>query len=111
MSILRETSVWAWDTEHVLAIWKGKEDGIPQIVAQLNHVFVMCRAKPAISTAEGKEILMVAIGATNLGEALVKITALQIFPDYKGIYREEEAIFRREEFVVTILEFMNVIIE
>jgi hypothetical protein len=64
-------------------------------------------AEQATSTAEGKKILMVAIGAANSGEALVKIAAFQVFSDNMGNYRAEEAIVLRKEIVVTILEFIN----
>lgn len=90
----------------------GKENVVMQMAAKLNHLLAMAGwAKPATSTTEGEEILMVAIGAAYTCEALFKVTTFKVFPDYMGDYRAEVTIFTREEIVVAILEFIKVIIE
>jgi hypothetical protein len=89
-----------------------EEDTVMQMAAKLNHLFAMAGwAKPATSTTEGEEILMVTIRAAHTCEALFKVTTFKVLPDYMGNYRAEEAIFTREEIVVTILEFIKVVIK
>jgi hypothetical protein len=86
----------------------GEENIVMQMAAKLNHLLAMAGwAKPAPSTTKGKKILMVTIGAAYSGEALMKVTTFQVFSNYMGNYRTEEAIFTREEIVVTILEVLT----
>jgi hypothetical protein len=86
----------------------ARETVVIQIAAKMNHLLAMAGwAKPATSTAEGEEILKVAIGAVYTCETLFKITTLKVLPDSMGNYRAEEAIFTKDEIVVTILEFLK----
>jgi hypothetical protein len=90
----------------------GKENIVMQMAAKLNHLLAMAGwAKPAPSTAEGEEILMVTIGAADTRESLIKVATFQVLANYMGNYRAEKAIFTREELVATILEFIKVVIK
>ncbi|MBB5347257.1 hypothetical protein HNQ81_000970 [Desulfoprunum benzoelyticum] len=52
---------------------------------------------------------MQTIGAAHTCKTLLKVTTFEVLPDYMRNSRAEEAVFTREEIVVTILEFINVV--
>ena len=59
------------------------ENGFLEVVAELDHFFVMTTwTEPAAATAKGQKIFMMAIGAFNSSEALVKISAFKILSHY-----------------------------
>ena len=67
------------DTEDILPVRNQIEDGLAQLLAELNPFFgVATGAEPTAAAAEGQQALMAAVGAAYPGETLEQVAALEI---------------------------------
>jgi len=88
------------------------ENRFLQVMAKLDHFLVMTTwTEPATTTAECQDHLMMAIGAFNAGEALVKISAFKILSHNMRDYRAVKPILLLEKFIIDLLKFNKIAIE
>lgn len=86
--------------------------GFFQVMTELYHLFIMARrTEPAPSATEGKKIFMLAIWAFNTGEAVIQVSAFQVFPDYVIYNRTVKAIPALELLIVTFQKLDEMLIQ
>jgi len=83
-----------------------------EMVAKLNHLFVMATGtEPATTTAKSQKILVMAVRAFDPCEALMQIAAFKILSHHMRNYRAVKSKFFLEEFVVDLIKCTKMTIE
>ena len=68
-------------------------------------------AEPTATAGEGEQELMAAVRAADAGEAVGKVTTLEIIVDYLGDDGAEEAVVLDESFGIGLRELVKITVQ